>query len=99
MQRHGVLTSIHHRKKFKGIVLSAEGTKMVSKADLEIMQKHGCCVIDCSWNRIDEINARYRHERILPYMLAVNSVNYGKPFKLNCAEALAAALKLVDYDD
>jgi pre-rRNA-processing protein TSR3 len=52
-------------------------------------------VIDCSWARIEEINLSFQHERLLPHMVAVNSVNYGKKFKLSCVEAVAAALFLV----
>jgi len=31
-------------------------------------------------------------------MVAVNPINFGKALKLSCAEALAAGLKLLDYD-
>lgn len=91
----GLITSINPKKQFKGIVLSANGTKIISKEDLDIIQKSGLCVIDCSWNKIEEVKVSYRHERILPHMVAVNPVNYGKVFKLSCAEALAAGLFLI----
>jgi len=32
-------------------------------------------------------------------MVAVNPVNYGKKFKLSCAEAIAAALFLIGYKE
>lgn len=55
MERFKLLTAIKDKKKkFKGIVLSAYGKKFVSKQDLEYIEKYGICVIDCSWNRIEE---------------------------------------------
>jgi len=54
MERFKLLKSIKDlKKRFKGIVLSAFGKKIVSKEDIEYCQKYGLCVIDCSWNRIE----------------------------------------------
>jgi pre-rRNA-processing protein TSR3 len=49
------LKSLPLKTPHRGIVLSPNGKQSVSKEDLKIVEKNGCCVVDCSWKRIDEI--------------------------------------------
>jgi len=99
LESFGLLKSINHKNRFKGITLSASGTKYISKEDKDIILQYGLCVIDCSWNKIKEltVKTKFDHERILPFMVAVNPINFGAPYKLSCAEALAAGLFICDF--
>lgn len=84
---------------FRGVVLTPTATQAISPADKQVMEQNGLAVVDCSWAKLDEVPfARIRspHERLLPYLVAANPVNYGRPYKLNCAEALAAAFYICD---
>ena len=63
MERFKLLSTIKDKKKkFRGVVLSAFAKKTINNTDLEYIDKHGICVIDCSWNRIEETREfRYKH--------------------------------------
>ncbi|WFD24080.1 ribosome biogenesis protein tsr3 [Malassezia equina] len=94
LSRHGLIKEMRVGQRFRGIVLTPHATQVLSPADAPILREYGVAVVECSWARLDEIpfsKIKSPHERLLPRLMATNPVNYGKLFKLNCVEALAAA--------
>jgi pre-rRNA-processing protein TSR3 len=101
LSRAGVILDLKVGQKFAGIVLSPNGHGSVSPKDKDIVAAYGIAVVDCSWARIEEVpfdKIKSPHERLLPYLVAANPVNYGKPSKLNCVEALAACCFITGLD-
>lgn len=97
--RFGLAKSLRPQAGFQGIVLSTMTQIPVSAEDREVIETSGLAGVNCSWNRLNEISwgklPRKPQHRILPFLVAANSVNYGRPNKLNTAEAMAAALIIV----
>lgn len=50
--------------------------------------------LDCSWEHCKRLFASMplKARRRLPYLLAANPINYGRPYRLTTVEAFAAAL-------
>lgn len=76
--------------------------QIVSAADREVLEQYGAAVVECSWVRVKEIpwsQIGGKYERLLPYLVAANPVNYGRPWRLNCVEALAACFYICGHED
>lgn len=74
------------------IVLSPFAEKALSPDDIRYA-RHGLVVMDLTWTNIDEFpRPKGTNDRALPYMLASNPINWGRPMELNSAEAVMASL-------
>ena len=100
MERLGLLKEIKFSRNYGGILLTPNGKKICSIEDHDIIATKGICVIDCSWAKFEEMHLDLHkiETRSLPFMVAVNPVNFGKPFKLSCSEAFAACLFLGGFE-
>ncbi|UCD14309.1 MAG: DUF367 family protein [Thermoplasmatales archaeon] len=80
------------------ILLNPFAEKSLSREDLENARQNGIVAVDCSWKNAEksfEYLSQKNTSRALPFLLAANPVNYGKPFRLTTLEAYAAALYIL----
>jgi pre-rRNA-processing protein TSR3 len=71
-----------------GLVLDPSAERALSPADSDTDR---LVALDCSWASAEEVEADLRgSHRALPYLVAANPVNFGRPLRLTTVEALAA---------
>ncbi|WP_321430650.1 DUF367 family protein [uncultured Methanolobus sp.] len=80
----------------RSILLDPMADKALAPED---SAKKGITVLDCSWEEVERVfpqllRMRLEH-RALPYLVAANPVNFGRPFKLTSVEAFAASLYIL----
>lgn len=86
------------------VLLNPFSEKALSRADRDVVRSIGIGVLDCSWKDAEKLFSKkfiYRRYncRSLPFLLAANPVNWGKPFKLTTLEAFSAALYIAGFKD
>ncbi|KAK5625439.1 hypothetical protein RRF57_001155 [Xylaria bambusicola] len=100
--RLGLMRDLHLGQRHNGVIITPNGKHTLSPADRELMDQYGAAVVECSWARTQEVQWNKvggKCERLLPYLVAANTVNYGKPYRLNCVEALAASFYICGHPD
>ena len=92
MMRFGLAEKIGQAPK-GSVVLSPFAEQALSPADRAHAERKGIVVTDITWTNIDEFpRPAGTNERALPYLIASNPVNWGRPMELNSAEAVIASL-------
>ncbi|KAI0397931.1 DUF367-domain-containing protein [Xylariaceae sp. FL0594] len=100
--RLGLMRDLHLGQRHNGVIITPNGKHTLSPADSELLDEYGAAVVECSWARTKEVQWNKvggKCERLLPYLVAANTVNYGKPYRLNCVEALAACFYICGHPD
>ncbi|KAF1759587.1 hypothetical protein GCK72_016054 [Caenorhabditis remanei] len=102
LMRAQLINEVKLGQRFPGLVLSPTGKYTLAPRDRAFVEQHGLCVVDCSWKEVERTplhKVKAPEHRLLPYLVAANSVNYGKPCHLTCAEAMAAGLYILGYEE
>jgi pre-rRNA-processing protein TSR3 len=87
-----------------GTVLNPHAERALSPADADPEGPAGgverLVALDCSWESAGEALFDLPGEhRALPFLVAGNPVNYGRPFRLTTVEALAAGVYVLGHPD
>lgn len=84
------------------ILLNPFAEKSVSREDRKFIIKRGIIGFDCSWHDVHKSFIMFKtvkFHRSLPFLVAANHINYGKPSMLSTAEAIAATLYIAGFKE
>ena len=85
----------------RAIVLNPFSQIAFSPADRQRIESFGLAALDCSWEHAEKVLIKHVRgtSRCLPFLIAGNPVNFGKPTKLTTVEALVAALYIAGFKE
>ena len=66
------------------------------------VENNGVVGLDCSWNKVSKSASFFslsKYHRSLPFLIAANPVNFGKPCILSTNEAIAATFYITGFKD
>jgi pre-rRNA-processing protein TSR3 len=95
LERAGLLKIFHKISQIprNTLLLDPTAEQALSPADRYVKS---LTVLDCSWEVLDTgAVSSWRIKRALPFLMAANPVNFGKPCTLSSVEALAAAVYIL----
>jgi len=102
LKRHNLVLVVHQTRELPrgAAILNPFSKRAFSPSDRQRIERKGLVALDLSWKHADDV-AKFLSlrgaSRCLPYLIAANPVNYGKPTKLSTVEALAAALFIASF--
>lgn len=104
LKKHNLIRVVNQTRNLpkQAVLLNPFSERAFSPADRHRIETKGLVAFDLSWKHADA-TAKYLSirgaPRCLPYLIAANPVNYGKPTVLSTVEALAAALFIAGFTE
>lgn len=97
LYRQGFVKFVHRLPK-RAIFLNPYAFVYLIPSDKQIALRHGILVFDVSWkDACNFFKKPTKYDRKLPYLVAANPINFGRPYILSSVEALAATLYILGY--